>query len=258
MRITNYYKANSLEEAYNLLISNPNSAIIAGGLWMKKVNQNYDALIDLSGCNLNKIEDLGTSIKVGAYVTLSEFESNLLIRKLSNGVVSNAVRQIMGPAFRNLATVGGSVYGRYPFSDLICILLPYEVKLNFYPEESMSLEEYLNYKGKVNKILTSIEINKCEGKAYFKKVRTTELDFPLINFAIVSRNNKNYIVVGSRPGSPTLAKEAMKLADSNDYEGAAIAAVNELSFMDSSNISKEYRQDLTKVYVKRGLEEVNR
>jgi CO/xanthine dehydrogenase FAD-binding subunit len=49
----------------------------------------------------------------------------------------------------------------------------------------------------------------------------------------------------------------MEEADKGNYEKAAEIASQELQFLDSSNISKEYRIDLTKVYVLRGLKEVN-
>jgi CO/xanthine dehydrogenase FAD-binding subunit len=50
----------------------------------------------------------------------------------------------------------------------------------------------------------------------------------------------------------------MALADQGKYEEAADMAAQELQYLDSSNISKEYRQDLVRVYVRRGLEEVNK
>ena len=48
LRANNYYKAPSVEEAYEMLQANPKNAIIAGGLWMKKTGLSYDTLIDLS------------------------------------------------------------------------------------------------------------------------------------------------------------------------------------------------------------------
>ena len=48
----------------------------------------------------------------------------------------------------------------------------------------------------------------------------------------------------------------MAEADKGDFVKAGEVAAEELMYLDSSNISKEYRQDLVKVYVRRGLEEV--
>lgn len=259
MRVTNYYRASSIEDAYEKLKESSNNAIIAGGLWMKKVGGSFDTLIDLSNLGLNKIEVEKNYIKVGAMVSQREFETSPLINSLLGGTVAFSTREIMGPAFRNTATVGGSVFGRYPFSDLVAGLMMMDVTLMFYPTQSMTLQEYLSYKGKVDGILTNILIKNEEGKGYFKKVKTTALDFPLINFAISKRDGKHYIAVGSRPMGPTYALKAMEAADNGaSPEEVANIAVEELMFADSYNISKEYRKDLTKVYVRRGLEEVNK
>ena len=256
LRANNYYKAPSVEEAYKMLQANPKNAIIAGGLWMKKTGLSYDTLIDLSECGLDKITEDKDNIYVGAMVTLREFETNPAVNKLFSGATAFAVREIMGPAFRNMATIGGSIFGRFPFSDVIAGLLPLDVKVRLYPEQEMTLEELVNFKGKLNGIIKEIVIKKEEGKGYFKKVKTTALDFPMLNISIVKRNGKNYIAVGSRPATAALAYKAMEEADKGDFVKAGEVAANELMYLDSSNISKEYRQDLVKVYVRRGLEEV--
>ena len=256
LRANNYYKAPSVEEAYKMLQANPKNAIIAGGLWMKKTGLSYDTLIDLSECGLDKITEDKDNIYVGAMVTLREFETNPAVNKLFSGATAFAVREIMGPAFRNMVTIGGSIFGRFPFSDVIAGLLPLDVKVRLYPEQEMTLEELVNFKGKLNGIIKEIVIKKEEGKGYFKKVKTTALDFPMLNISITKRNGKNYIAVGSRPATAALAYKAMEEADKGDFVKAGEVAANELMYLDSSNISKEYRQDLVKVYVRRGLEEV--
>ena len=258
LRANNYYKAKSLEDAYTKLQENPKNAIIAGGLWMKKTGLSYETLIDLSELGLDKISEKDGYIHVGSMVSLRDFENNPLIQNLNNGATAYGVREVLGPAFRNSATIGGSIFGRYPFSDVIASLLPLDVKLVFYPAQEMSLEEYLNFRGKMNAILEEIIIKKEEGKGYFRKVKTTALDFPMINFSIVKRNNQNYIAIGSRPLTAALAVKAMALADEGKFQEAADMAAEELQYLDSNNISKEYRQDLVRVYVCRGLEEVNK
>ena len=256
LRINNYYKPTSIEDAYKKLKENPKNGIVAGGLWIKKTGLSYDTLIDLSECDLDYINEEKDGIHVGAMVSLREFETNPLINSLFSGATAFGVREVMGPAFRNSATIGGSVFGRYPFSDVIATLLPLDVKVKIYPEQEMSLEEFLNVRGKIDGILKEIVIKKEEGKGFFKKVKITALDFPMVNISIVKRNGKNYIAVGSRPATAALAYKAMEEADKGDFVKAGEAAANELMYLDSSNISKEYRQDLVKVYVRRGLEEV--
>ena len=154
--------------------------------------------------------------------------------------------------------------GRYPFSDVICGLLPYDVTLEFYPAQSMSLEDYLNYKGKINAILVAIHIKKGNGKGFYKKVKTTALDFPIINFAIAKADGNYRIAVGARPMVASLAHKAMDYLNKEakvgpeQYKKAAEMTVEELSYLDNKDASAEYRTDLTKVYVRRGLEEVSK
>ena len=258
LRAENYYRAASLEDAYKKLNENPKNAIVAGGLWMKKTGLQYATLIDLADLKLDQIKEVKDEIHVGAMVSLRDFETNPAINNLFSGATAFAVREVMGPAFRNSATIGGSIYGRYPFSDVITGLLPLNVRLRFYPEQEMSLEEWLSYKGKLNAILEEIIIKKEEGKGYFKKVKMTSLDFPMVNIAVAKRGEKNYIAVGSRPAAAALAKKAMEEANKGNYEEAGRLAAEELSYLDSSNVSKEYREDVVRVYVRRGLEEVNK
>ena len=47
-------------------------------------------------------------------------------------------------------------------------------------------------------------------------------------------------------------------ASDTDFEKAAELVCEELQFLDNKDASKEYRLDLTKVYVRRGLKEVSK
>lgn len=260
MKVNEYYRASSLEDAYQKLQASPKNAILAGGLWMKKMGQSYDSLIDLSKLGLDKIIETNDEVIVGSMVTQRDFEDSKIVSFLFAGAPAYAVREVMGVNFRNLATIGGSIIGRYPFSDVITGLLPYDVELEFYPAQKMSLEEYLNYKGKLNAILVAIHIRKGEGKGFFKKVKTTALDFPIVNIAVAKVNKEYRVVVGARPMVAARSYKAMEYLNNGgkDFSKAAELAVEELSFMDNKDASKEYRVDLAKVYVRRGLEEVNK
>ena len=260
MKVNEYYRASSLEDAYQKLQASPKNVIVAGGLWMKKMGQSYDSLIDLSKLGLDKISETKDEVIVGSMVSQRDFEDSKIVSFLFAGAPAFAVREVMGVNFRNLATIGGSIMGRYPFSDVITGLLPYDVELEFYPAQKMSLEEYLNYKGKLNAILVAVHIKKVEGKGFFKKVKTTALDFPIVNIAVAKVNKEYRVVVGARPMVAARSYKAMEYLNNGgkDFAKAAELAVEELSFMDNKDASKEYRVDLAKVYVRRGLEEVSK
>ena len=261
MKVNEYYRAQSLEDAYSKLLENPKNTILGGGLWLKKTGQAHETLIDISALDLNTIEETKTEVVVGAMTTQRDFENSPLVKALFCGAIAFSTREVMGVNFRNLATIGGSIMGRYPFSDVICGLLPYDVTLEFYPKQTMSLEEYLSYKGKLNAILVAIHIQKGEGKGFYKKVKTTALDFPIVNIAVAKVNGQYRIAVGARPAGAALAVKAMEYVNNEknpDFARAGEIAVEELVFLDNKDASKEYRVDLAKVYVRRGLEEVSK
>lgn len=259
MKANSFIKAKSLEEAYKLAKASPKNKIVAGGLWLKKGNADVDTLIDLSLLGLDKIEDKGEYVSIGAMVTQRELEKSELVREIAGGIINDATSQIMGPAFREIATVGGSVYGKYGFSDLVTALLALKTTLVFYPGGEMSLEDYVTKPGFADGILTHVIVKKCGAKAYFKKVAITALDYPILNIAV--RKCKHYrVVVGSRPGVAQIATKATEYLENGgtDFEKAAELAVSELKFGDSIATKSDYRKQLAKVYVHRGLEEVSK
>ena len=255
MKAKSFQRVSSLEEAYKLVKESPRNKIVAGGLWLKKGNTEVDTLIDLSNLGLNKIEDKKDYIEVGAMVTQREFELSKLVPEMAK----QAVKSIMGPAFRNVATIGGSVYGKFGFSDVVTGLLGYKVDLVFYPEAVVSLLDYVNKPGFYDGILTHVRIHKEELKAFFKKVGITALDYPILNVA-VTKGKEYRVVVGSRPlvASRCLKAEAYLNEGGKDFSKAAEIAVEELKFGDSISTKGEYKKHLALTYVRRGLEEVSK
>ena len=255
MKAKSFLRASSLEEAYKLFKESPRNKIVAGGLWLKKGNADVDTLIDLSLLGLDKIEDKKDYVEVGAMVSQRELEKSPLVPE----VIREATKSIMGPAFREIATVGGSVYGKYGFSDIITALLAHHVELVFYPEAVITLDEYVKKPGFYDGILTNIRIFKDKNKAYFKKVEITALDYPILNVAVVK--GKEYkVVVGSRPLVAALCENSMKYLNEGgkDFAKAAELAVEELKFGDSIATKSAYRKQLALTYVRRALEEVSK
>ena len=255
MKAKSFQRVSSLEEAYKLVKESPRNKIVAGGLWLKKGNAEVDTLIDLSLLGLDKIEDKKEYVEVGALVTQRQFEECSLVPEMAR----KAVKSIMGPAFRNVATIGGSVYGKYGFSDVVTGLLGYKVDLVFYPEAVVSLLDYVNKPGFYDGILTHVRIYKEDLKAFFKKVGITALDYPILNIA-VTRGKEYRIVVGSRPLVATrcLKAETYLNEGGKDFAKATELALEELKFGDSIATKGEYRKHLARIYVRRGLEEVNK
>lgn len=255
MKAKSFQRVSSLEEAYKLVKESPRNKIVAGGLWLKKGGMEVNTLVDLSLLGLDKIEDKKDYVEVGALVTQREFELSSLVPEMAR----KAVKSIMGPGFRNIATIGGSVYGKYGFSDVITGLLGYKVDLVFYPDAVVSLIDYVKKPGFYDGILTHIRIYKENLVGFFKKVEITALDYPILNVA-VTKGKEYRVVVGSRPLVALRCEktEAYLNDGGKDFAKAAEIAVEELKFGDSIATKGEYRKQLALTYVRRGLEEVSK
>ena len=64
LRIREYRRAESLEEAYELNQKKTNH-ILAGGVWTKMGDRNWMCAIDLSGLGLDKIEETDEEFIIG-------------------------------------------------------------------------------------------------------------------------------------------------------------------------------------------------
>ena len=118
LKIKEYVKVESLEQAYELNQKKTN-CVIGGMLWLKMVTRNVQKAIDLSGLGLDQIEENDEEFSIGAMVTLRQIELHEGLNTWSQGAVKESVTHIVGVQFRNLATVGGSIFGKFGFS-VIC------------------------------------------------------------------------------------------------------------------------------------------
>ena len=73
--------------------------------------------------------------------------------------IAECVRHIVGVQFRNQSTVGGSIYGRFGFSDVLTALLALDTFVELYNGGIIRLSEFVNRK-KDKDLLLSIIIKK--------------------------------------------------------------------------------------------------
>ncbi len=262
MEVKRFVEPKGLQEAYDLLNESNKNQIIAGGAWLKLITKSADTFIGLDKLGLNQIKAGEDRIEIGAMVSLRELQICPDITKLYDGILSDAIGKIMGMNIRNQATIGGSVMGKFAFSDIITPLLAMETKLEFYKAGTVRLEDFLDNNKMGPDILTKIVIKKQKAKGFFKKVARTPLDFAIVNIAVTNHEGKFKIVVGSRPKLASMASTAMEYINSKknlDDEvlmETAEKAISELDFSDNNRATKEYRKEVAKVYIKRGLKKV--
>ena len=131
LKIKSYERVNSIAEAYEL--NQKKSACVLGGMvWLKMGNRNISTAIDLSGLGLDTVQELEDEFVIGCMTTLHDLETNAALNEFTGGAVRESLRHIVGVQFRNCATVGGSIFGRYGFSDVLTMFLAMDTWVDMY------------------------------------------------------------------------------------------------------------------------------
>ena len=115
LKIKSYVRPQSLKEAYELLIKKKSNVILGGMLWLKMENKTVDTAIDLQDLGLDCIEETDRAWKIGAMVSLRDLELHKGLNLATQGAMRESLAHIVGVQFRNTATIGGSLYGRFGF-----------------------------------------------------------------------------------------------------------------------------------------------
>ena len=262
MKVSEYVKAKDLNEAYDLLREDKKNYIIAGGAWLKLSVKTANKLISLDALGLNEIVVNDHFIEIGALTTLGQIETNETIKALYDGVLIQAITSIMGVNIRNIATIGGCVMGKFSFSDIFPVLEVLETVLVFHKQGEVELMDFINNPKFDEDILVKVKIRNALGKGFFKKVATTPLDFSILNIACSNVKGELRISIGS---TPYIAKPCLKTMEYiNSAKEITAEVINscsnmvldEVKFSSNNRGSKEYREELAKVYVSRGIKQV--
>lgn len=251
----------TIEEAYELLKKEGHVAV-GGGAWLHQQQKKIHTAVDLSYLGIDQISQTEESVYIGAMTNLRQIEKSEVLLGFMNGILPQAVSQIMGVTVRNLATIGGTIMGRLGFSDLITCLLALGASLHFHERGEISIEDFLQDKGLGKDLLIKIQIRKEPGYATFQTLKKTSLDFPIMNISVMRIGDHYRIAVGARPGIALLAYRTMKYLNGNKNPDPSIIheateiLLGEIPFGDNLRGTKTYRQGLAKTLFLRGLREV--
>lgn len=245
LTIREYKKAESLEEAYTLNQKKSNR-VIGGMIWLKMETLNVGTAIDLSGLGLDTIEETETEFRIGAMTSLRALELHEGLAAYTNGAMRESVRHIVGVQLRNLATVGGSLYSRFGFSDVLTMFLVLDAQVELYKGGIVPLSEYAE-RPKDRDILVRIIVPKKNAKFNYQSVRISQTDIPVLTCASVKDENGYRFTIGARPARAQIyAQPVDKTA-----EQMAEAVRAEIKTGSSLRGSAEYRRHLAGVLVRR-------
>ena len=254
MTIREYKRAESLEEAWQLNQKRPNR-VLGGMIWLKMENINVGTAIDLSGLGLDTIEETDEGFSIGAMVTLRQLELHPGLAAYTDGAVRESVRHIVGVQLRNLATVGGSIYSRFGFSDVLTMFLALNASVELYKGGVVPLAEYAQ-RPYDRDILVRVLVPKENARFVYQSVRNSQTDFPVLTCAAAKlADGSMRAASGARPGKAVLYTAAPEAGEAAEEFAARFAAEVKADIKTESNLrgGAEYRRHLAGVLTKRAV-----
>ncbi len=254
LTIGQYVRPESLDEAYTLC-QKKNNVVLGGMLWLKMQHRNVGTAIDLCDLGLDQIEETETEYRIGAMVSLRALEQHAGLAALTHGAMEEAVKHIVGVQFRNCATVGGSLFGRFGFSDVLTLFLALDARVTLHHAGEMPLADFAALPRTTRDILTQVTVPKAPRRVVYLSQRNISTDFPVLTCALGERDGAYTCVIGARPmPAAAFADDKGLLAQGITEESARafaedIAARAELG--GNMRASADYRREICKVLVRR-------
>ena len=255
LSIQNYLRAESLDQAYQLN-QNRRSHVLGGMLWLRQSDITVGTAIDLCDLGLDTIEETPEEYRIGATVPLRRLEHHPGIAALTGGAVEAALKDIVGVQFRNMATVGGSIWGRFGFSDVLTVLLAADCEVELYKAGRLPLETFaaMPYD---RDILTHVVLKKTPGPMAYSTVRIARTDFPVLTCAASCLQGEYKVVIGARPGKAVVVRDEQGLLKNGLTPESAKAfgdyAAETVPTGTNSRGSAEYRTHLVRGLTQRML-----
>jgi carbon-monoxide dehydrogenase medium subunit len=226
-------------------------------------------LVDLGGLALSYIEDRGGAVAIGAMTTLTELLEHPAAAAYLDGVVPEMLRRVGSPLLRNVATVGGNLVRRQPWSDVIPLFRALGASMTLFDGEDRSgpIDDlYAEAAHLTGTILTEVVLPRQPAgtAAAFWKFTRSAVDIATLNCAALIQAQESGCVrarvfVGATPRLAAAVPSAEAALVGTDLSASAIAAAaraaaDEVSTGDDLRATAAYRTRLVSVGVTRCLE----
>ncbi len=283
VEVEEYLTPSSLAEALEMLNRFRGQArIIAGGTdvvpQLRKGDYSPKALVDITGLTgLSDIETEGNRITLGGLVTHAQVANSPLIQEKAR-LLSDGCAQVGSPQIRNVATVAGNLVSGQPAADASIPLLALDASVTIVSangERTVPLCAFFLDVGRTvldpaREILTRIEfsaLGENQGCCYQRLAKRKALTLPMLVCAVkvaVDPLRGTFVdtALALGPVAPIPFRERRaedflrgKSISPKVIQDAAAEASAYCSPRDSIlRGSCDYRQEMVKVYVRRGLE----
>ena len=242
----NYVIAQTLDEAY-ALNAKKSTVIVAGNMWLRMCGMRRQTALDLSALGLDYIKEDEQDFTIGAMTTLRTMETHAALNAAFGGVFARAFEPIVGTQFRNSATVGGSVFSRFGFSDVSTLLLAMGAKVVTHARGEVPLDEFQKEKWDRD-ILTAIRIEKGRSAA-IESVRLSKTDIPVLVCAASADERGVRVVLGSRPARAVIVAE-----DARPEELDYMRMAADVPMGSNARASEAYRRKVAPVLMERAVQ----
>ncbi|QUH18444.1 FAD binding domain-containing protein [Alkaliphilus sp. B6464] len=277
MKRFEYFKPKSLQEASELLLRYAGEGHILNGgtdviVRMHEGLSAPKAIIDIKEINgLKEITyDEKEGLVIGACATMYEMEQNRnLVERYR--VLAEASHTVGSCQVRNRATMVGNITNASPLADTATPLLAMDAIVKVFGPEGqreISIHDFFVWVRKTclkeGEIVTGVKLPAFGEKvfgSYQKHARRDEVDLSTVCASVVKVDGSIRIALGSVAPTPIRARKAeafllgKELTEKVIQEAAEIA-VSETTPIGDIRASREYRQEIIKVLVTRGLKEI--
>ena len=265
-----------MEAAFTALQENDSPYLLGGGTdllnGMKNMAVQPQCVIDLKGIPGIDVIEYKDGFKIGALTTVREIETSSLVRR-KIPVLSEAAASLGSIQIRNRATVGGNLCHGSPAADLAAVLLAMNCEVDIVSARggrTLPLAQFFTgYRCTAldqDEILAGIriapEIERFKG-AYLKLGPRKAMDIGLVNIAVLLDSdsgvcNRIMIALGAVAPIPLRAEKAEAMLNGKELkpdliQDAAAAAANEAEPITDFRASAEYRRDMVKNLILKGI-----
>lgn len=261
LSIKEYITPQSLDEAYSILTENRFNRILGGCCFLNLCSARINKAIDLNLLNMSYIKEDDENIYIGSDTILRDIEMSPLVKKHFS-FLCDAISCIISVSFRNMARIGGSVFSKYGFSDIIPNLIVLNSQVKLHNQGIIELKDFL-YQKYEKDILVEVIIPKLNGIGHYEYMRKSSVDFPILNASIYIEENKNIMMaIGSRPTKAQIPINTLNIInsekkfDDESIEKYSDMITKEIILGNNTRSSKEYRKHICKNITKRLLSTV--
>jgi aerobic carbon-monoxide dehydrogenase medium subunit len=263
-----YRRAETVDQAIELLSSDDEAKILAGGHsllpLMKLRLAQPSMLVDIGRIgDLSYIREDDDVVAIGALTRHHDVANSELLHT-SAPIISDAASKVGDPQVRHMGTIGGAVAHADPASDIPTVLVATGATFAIRGPNGGSREVAAGdfFQGlftpdlEANEVLAEIRVPKTSGGWSYLKFHRRAIDWALVGVAAVQQNGTVSVVLTNMGETPIRAAGVEEALGGGSDPAAASQRADEGTAPPSDAFgSAEYRRELSKVLVRRALEE---